>query len=94
MIWAFLTVALAAALLVGMKLLRRRLADTDYVCIEENGEPRELTEDEAAFLAEEFHPADSARPYIKSRYGERTPMGSLEGFLLRRQVPRRFRRRS
>ena len=66
-----------------------RIADTadkaaqDYVFVEEDGSSRELTPDEAEYLATAFHPADGGRPYVKNSYKSRTPGGSIAGFLRR-----------
>ena len=60
-----------------------------YVYVEEDGSARELTPDERAYLSTEFHPADGGRPYVKSRYGARTPDGRLAGFLPRVFLPAR-----
>jgi hypothetical protein len=61
-----------------------------FIYVNEDGTARELTADEKAYLNTKFHPGDGARPYIKERYGERTPDGKISGFLLRRRLPRRI----
>jgi hypothetical protein len=60
----------------------------EYVYINENGTYRELTQGEIAYLSQDFHPADGARPYIKDYYEERTPDNKIHGFLLRIQLPK------
>jgi|SRR4051812_19670990 hypothetical protein len=59
-----------------------------FVHVDEDGTARELTADEKIYLNTRFHPNDGARPYIKYRYGQKTPNGEMSGFLLRRRVPR------
>lgn len=61
-----------------------------YVYVERDGGVRELDARERDYLREPFLPADGGRPSVKWRYGERTPDGSLHGFLLRTRVPRRM----
>ena len=58
-----------------------------YVWVEDDGSARELTRDEAEYIGTEFVPSDGGRPYIKSRYGSRTPDGRLSGFLARSALP-------
>jgi len=53
-----------------------------FIAIEDDGTARELTPDEIQYLNTECHPADGARPYIKSRYGSLTPDGRIEAFCL------------
>jgi len=60
-----------------------------YVYVNDDGSARELTAEEQQYLRTEFHPADGGRPYVKSRYGSRTPDGRLSGFLPRRRLPSR-----
>ncbi|WP_284350401.1 hypothetical protein [Roseisolibacter agri] len=62
---------------------------TQFVWVEDDGSARELTPDEQEYLGTEFPPGDGARPYIKWRYGARTPDGRLSGFLERRKLPAR-----
>ena len=99
--------ALAALLIVALSILAwARWSMRDYpeesektagtyashfICVNDDGTVRELTPEETAYLNTVFHPADSNRPYIKKRHGERTPDGRLSGFLLRRRLPRRLR---
>ena len=59
-----------------------------FVYIEDTGSARELTAEEADYMNAEFHPADGARPYIKSKYAQRAPNGRLGGFLLKSKLPR------
>lgn len=58
-----------------------------FVYVNEDGSARELNPEECAYLATGFHPADGARPYIKSQYNARTPDGRLVGFLERSALP-------
>ena len=63
-------------------------ARADFVFMEDDGSVRELTAEEAEYLATPFHPADGGRPYIKTGSRARTPDGRLGGFLRRRNVPK------
>jgi len=56
------------------------------VYVNEDGSVRELTEAERTYVATEFSPLDGARPYVKSRYSDRTAWG-IQGYLLRAEVP-------
>jgi len=56
------------------------------VYVNEDGSVRELTEAEKKYVDAEFSPLDGARPYVKSRYTDRTAWG-LRGYLPRTQVP-------
>jgi hypothetical protein len=56
------------------------------VYVNEDGSVRELTDAEKTYVETEFSPLDGARPYVKSRYFDRTAWG-LQGYLLRTQVP-------
>jgi hypothetical protein len=58
-----------------------------YVHVEKDGSVRELDKDEQAYLLEEFHLNDGARPYIKFNYWQRTPDKLLHGSLKRSRVP-------
>ena len=58
-----------------------------YLYVEEDGSARELSADEAEYLATAFDPSDGGRPYIKDRYSSRTPVGRLRGFLERKELP-------
>lgn len=49
---------------------------------------RELDEDEKKYLAEEFHPNDGARPYIKTSYKQLTPDNKIWGYIKRKRVPK------
>src|SRR5688572_21795819 len=61
-----------------------------YVMVTKDGSAREVTPAEREYLETEFDPADGARPYIKFRYESVDGWGSIEGFLLRRQLPSRI----
>jgi hypothetical protein len=67
--------------------LRKRESGFKYVFIQEDGTVRELNHEEEVYLIERFHPADGNRPYIKYRYGQRSPRGEMSGFILRRRIP-------
>lgn len=54
--------------------------------VNEDGSVRELTEAERKYVDTEFSPLDGARPYVKSRYLDRTAWG-IRGYLPRTQVP-------
>ncbi len=58
-----------------------------FVYIQDDGSARELSLDEGAYLATAFDPGDGSRPYIKSSYEARTPMGALRGYLHRHKLP-------
>lgn len=60
-----------------------------FVLIADDGTAHELSEEQKAYLNTEFHPADGARPYFKSRYSQLTPVGKMGGYLKRARVPRR-----
>jgi len=62
-----------------------------FVFVNDDGSIRELSADEEAFLNTNFDPADSGRPYVKSKYSARTPDGRLGGFLPRSEIPIRLR---
>jgi hypothetical protein len=56
------------------------------VYVNEDGSVRELTEAEKKYVDTEFSPLDGARPYVKSRYSDRTAWG-VRGYLPRTLVP-------
>ncbi|TSE07986.1 hypothetical protein [Aquimarina algiphila] len=61
----------------------------EYVYVNNDGTVRELYNDEIEYLNEKFHPADGARPYVKSRYKSLTPDTKMSGFIQRNRVPRK-----
>jgi hypothetical protein len=63
----------------------------EYVYVNDDGNARELDEDERTYLLTKFHPADGNRPYIKSKYSVHTPDGKLRGYLWRRRLPKQVR---
>lgn len=69
---------------------RSASAGYEYVVVEKDGSAREVTADERDYLETEFSPADGARPYVKFRYESLDGWGSRQGFLLRRQLPRKI----
>lgn len=70
--------------------LRPKENGFEYVHVEKDGSVRELDEEEREYLNTEFHGADGARPYIKSRYNQLTPDKKMWGYLPRRRVPRKI----
>jgi hypothetical protein len=60
---------------------------SDFVYVNIDGTIRELTNDEIAYLSEDFHPNDGGRPYIKLSYEQLTPDNKIWGFLLRKNIP-------
>jgi hypothetical protein len=58
-----------------------------YVYVNDNGTVRELHPSERSHLETPFHPADGARPYIKSSFDTRDGWGSISGFCLRFNIP-------
>lgn len=56
------------------------------VYVNEDGSVRELTGAEKTYVSTPFSPLDGARPYIKSRYLDRTTWG-IQGYLPRAEVP-------
>jgi hypothetical protein len=91
----FLILAGAAIVLVpalaALALGRRRDSKFAFVYVNDDGTVRELTPDEIDYLNTEFVGSDGGRPYIKSRYKDRTPDGKLRGYLRRTDVPRRIK---
>jgi hypothetical protein len=67
--------------------LRKKEDGFKYVFIEADGTVRELNNEEEKYLTEVFWPNDGDRPYIKTRYWDRTADGKLSGFILRKRVP-------
>ena len=57
------------------------------VRIDGDGSAWELTDAEKKYVDTEFSPFDGARPYIKSDYLQRTPLGAINGFIDRKKVP-------
>lgn len=60
------------------------------VYVNEDGSVRELTAADKRYVDTEFSPLDGARPYIKSRYSQRTALGHIRGYLPRSEVPKRL----
>ena len=56
------------------------------VYVNDDGSVRELAEAEKRYVETEFSPLDGARPYVKSRYSDRTAWGR-RGYLPRSEVP-------
>jgi hypothetical protein len=97
----FLWIILAFVLILGAVFLvfylrhfvplREKENGFKYVFVEEDGCVRELDQEEVKYLSEIFAPNDGARPYIKTRYSERTPDGKISGFILRRRIPKQIK---
>ena len=64
-----------------------RNAGEVLVYVNEDGSVRELTEADKKYVDTEFSPLDGARPYVKSRYSQRTALGGIRGYLPRTEVP-------
>jgi hypothetical protein len=58
-----------------------------YVLVTEQGAVHELDAEDRSFLETRFHPFDSGRPYVKSKYTDRNGWGNLRGFCLRSAIP-------
>ena len=61
-----------------------------FIYVNDDGSARGLTSDERDYLNTKFYPTDGNRPYVKSRYNQRTPDGRISGFLLKKRLPRRI----
>ncbi len=87
-----LLAVLAVVAFLAWKWRPRRPPEPGFetVYVNQDGSVRELSPQERKYLAEEFHPTDGGRPYIKSSYGSRDGWGSRSGFLARRRVPARL----
>jgi hypothetical protein len=59
-----------------------------FVYVNQDGSVRELSRDEREYLAQDFHPGDGGRPYIKTSFESQDGWGSISGFLPRNRVPR------
>jgi hypothetical protein len=70
---------------------RRREPGFEFIYVNDDGSARELDADEREYLNTKFEPVDGARPYIKFRYESLTPDGRINGYLRRRQLPRRIK---
>ena len=82
--------AKGAILAIRARPRRGKEPGFEYIYVNSDGSARELEEDEIEYLSTEFHPADGGRPYIKLDYEARTPDGRLDGYLRRRQLPKRI----
>jgi hypothetical protein len=76
----------SAAIVNPPKMAVAPNAGDALVYVSEDGSVRELTEAERKYAGTEFSPLDGARPYLKSRYLDRTAWG-IQGYLPRTQVP-------
>jgi hypothetical protein len=70
--------------------LRPKENGFEFVYVENNGNVRELDNEEMKYLKEKFHPNDGGRPYIKTSYEELTPDGKISGFIYRIRVPKKI----
>jgi hypothetical protein len=81
----------------GLKKYREATSPADaqsrFVWVDNDGSIRELTPSECEFLATPFRAFDGGRPYVKSSYDARTPDNRLQGFLERKEIPRRVKHR-
>jgi hypothetical protein len=64
------------------------LSPYPYIYVNDDGSYRELSSNEKAYLQEEFSPFDGDRPYVKSRYWQKSADGNVFGFLKRKKLPR------
>ena len=98
-VWlAAIIIGLAISGILSMRWLGRAV-DRDmkagtyanrFIYVNEDGSARALTPDERDYLNTKFYPTDGNRPYVKSRYDQRTPDGRISGFLLKKRLPRRI----
>ena len=58
-----------------------------YVFVAESGSVHELSDDDKAYLEQEFHPTDGGRPYVKTSYSARDVSGNLSGFCHHSEIP-------
>ena len=65
-----------------------------YVYIEKDGSYSELNDEAKQYLEMKFHPADGARPYVKTAYKSTTANGDTSGFLDRKQLPKTVKRKA
>jgi len=76
--------------LISIRPRRPKEPGFRYVCIDDDGNARELDEKEKEYLNTEFQGGDGDRPFIKSNYASKTPDWKMGGYLLRRRLPRRI----
>lgn len=76
--------------ILGSLFRHSRASGYEYVWVNQDGSVREVSPGERSYLEEYFHPSDSGRPYIKSRYHSRDGWDSLSGFMRRNKVPIRI----
>ena len=60
----------------------------EYVFVNADGSVREVNRLERLYLSTRYHGSDGDRPFIKARYREKNGSGTLQGFCLRRRIPR------
>src|SRR5579862_5035481 len=65
----------SGAIVNPVKMAAMPNAGEALVYVNEDGSVRELTEAEKTYVNTEFSPFDGARPYVKSRYSDRTSWG-------------------
>ncbi|HIC32180.1 MAG TPA: hypothetical protein EYO76_09705 [Flavobacteriaceae bacterium] len=87
-ILGILIIIIISVYLIYFIPLRKVEDGFEYVFIEENGTVRELYRYEKCYLKECFHPNDGARPYIKLRYKSKSSNGKIDGFILRKRIPK------
>ncbi len=71
--------------------LRKKEPGFKYVTVNYDGSVQELNDEEDEYLNTKYEGGDGNRPYIKSRYDQKTANGSLDGYILRRRVPKHIR---
>jgi hypothetical protein len=76
----------SGAIVNPLKMAVMPNAGDTLVYVNEDGSVRGLTEAEKKYVETEFSPLDGARPYVKSRYSDRTAWG-MRGYLPRIAVP-------
>jgi hypothetical protein len=76
----------SGAIMNPAKMAAMANAGGALVYVNDDGSVRELTEAEKTYVNTEFSALDGARPYIKSRYSDRTAWG-IQGYLPRAAVP-------
>ena len=98
LVWAIIMIFGLVILIIAISIIgwlswifrsrRPRGSGFEYIMVTKDGGAREVTLDEREDLEYSYSPADGARPYIKFRYESLDGWKSLEGFLLRRKLPK------
>jgi len=77
----FLMSILIVVFIIYFKYFRRlrpKENGFEFVYVENNGNFRELKNEEIEYLKEEFYSNDGGRPYIKTSYKDLTPEGKYQ----------------